>query len=61
MISLFTRSFAASFDDVGPTPFLVGTWLQFQLSQNWSQQTGGPWHAVTLGHMQEAGLICSLS
>lgn len=60
MISLFTRSFAESFDPVGPTPFLPVTQLQFLLSRNWSLQTRGPWQAVTLCHVQEAGLICSL-
>lgn len=60
VISLFTRSFAESFDPVGLIPFLLVTQLQFLLSRNCSQQTQGPWHAVTLGHVQKAGLICSL-
>lgn len=60
MISLFTRSVAESFHPVGPTPFLSVTLLQFLLSQNWSQQTQGPWHAVTLCLVQEAGQSCNL-
>lgn len=60
MISLLTRSVAESFHPVGPTPFLPVTLLQFLLSWNWSQQTRGPWHAVTLCHVQEAGQSCNL-
>lgn len=60
MISLLTRFFAEFFDPVVPPPFLPVTLLQFLLSQNWSQQTRGTWHAVALCHVQGAGPICSL-